>query len=114
MLRLAQDNPTWGCRRIQGELTGLGYRLAASTTWAVLTKAGAGPAPRRAGPAWTEFLTTQAKGILCCDLLHVDTIRLTRIYVLFLIEVATRRVHLLDATTKTRPATGWHSKRATS
>ena len=57
--RLAWDNPTWGCRRIQGELTNLGYRLAASTIWAILTKAGVGPAPRRTGPTWTEFLTTQ-------------------------------------------------------
>jgi hypothetical protein len=75
VLRLARDNPTWGCRRIQGELAGLGYRLAPSTIWAILTKAGAGPAPRRAGPTWTEFLTVQAKGILACDFLHVDTIK---------------------------------------
>jgi putative transposase len=100
VLRLARDNPNWGCRRIQGEPAGVGYRLAASTIWAILTKAGVGPVPRRAGPTWTEFLTAQAKGILACDFLHVDTIGLTCIYVLFLIEVATRRVHLLGATTK--------------
>src|SRR4051812_39439980 len=53
VLRLARDNPSWGCRRIQGELAGLGYRLAPSTIWAILTKAGVGPVPRRAGPTWT-------------------------------------------------------------
>jgi putative transposase len=110
VLRLARDNPTWGCRRIQGELAGLGYRLAPSTIWAILTKAGVGPAPRRAGPTWTEFLTAQAKGILACDFLHVDTIGLTRIYVLFLIEVASRRVHLLGATTN--PSGQWVAQQA--
>src|SRR2546430_406801 len=110
VLRLARDNPTWGCRRIQGELASLGYRLAPSTIWAILTKAGAGPAPRRAGPTWTEFLTAQAKGILACDFLHVDTIGLTRVYVLFLIEVATRRVHVLGATTN--PSGQWVAQQA--
>jgi len=67
VLRLARENPTWGCRRIQGELAGLGHRIAASTVWAILTTAGVDPAPRRAGPTWTQFLTTQATGILACD-----------------------------------------------
>ncbi|MEE6263947.1 helix-turn-helix domain-containing protein [Plantactinospora sonchi] len=110
VLRLARDNPAWGCRRIQGELANLGYRLAASTVWAILTKASVGPAPRRAGPTWTEFLTAQAKGVLSCDFLHVDTIGLTRVYVLFLMETANRRVHLLGATTN--PTGEWVAQQA--
>src|SRR5918912_983280 len=110
VLRVAGDNPTWGCRRIQGELVGLGYRLAPSTIWTILTRAGAGPAPRRAGPTWTEFLTTPATGVLACDFLHVDTIGLVGIYVLFLMEVATRRVYLLGATTN--PTGAWVAQQA--
>jgi hypothetical protein len=94
VLRLARDNPTWGCRRIQGEVAGLGYRLGASTIWTILSKTGAGRASRRTGPTWTQFLTSRAKGVLAGDFLHVDAVGLTRVYVLFLMEVATRRVHV--------------------
>src|SRR5437763_3789257 len=66
VLRLARENPTWGHRRIQGELVGLGYRGAASTVWSILTKAGVDPAPRRAGPTATQFMTAPAKGIFAC------------------------------------------------
>src|SRR4051812_32450934 len=99
VLRPARDNPTRGCRRSRGEPAGLGHRIAPSTIWAIRTEAGVGPAPRRAGPTPTEFLTAPANGILAGALLHADTIGPTRIYGLFPMEIATRRVHRLGATT---------------
>src|SRR4051812_27812768 len=88
----------------------IGTPQAASTVWSILTKAGVDPAPRRTGPTWTQFLSAQAKGILACDFLHVDTIGLTRIYVLFLMEIATRRVHILGVTT--HPNGQWVAQQA--
>jgi hypothetical protein len=73
-LRLAVENPTWGTRRIQGELIGLGYRVAARTVWKILNQAGVDPAPRRAGPTWRQFLTAHAHTILACDFFTVDTV----------------------------------------
>jgi putative transposase len=90
ILRLAAENPMWGYRRIHGELARLGYKLAPSTVWLLLKRAGIDPAPRRAGPTWRQFLSAQAKGILACDFFHVDTVLLQRLYVLFVIELATR------------------------
>ncbi|MEV4892996.1 hypothetical protein AB0K48_26800 [Nonomuraea sp. NPDC055795] len=74
MVRMARENPTWGHRRIQGELARLGYQVAASTVWEVLHAAGIDPAPRRgAGPTWRQFLTAQAHAIIACDFLVVET-----------------------------------------
>src|SRR4029453_11937458 len=85
VLRLATENPTWGHRRVHGELVGLGYRVAASTIWKILNCAGVDPAPRRAGPTWQQFLTAQAKAIIACDFFTIDTVFLKRIYVLFFV-----------------------------
>ncbi|MGH3082744.1 MAG: integrase core domain-containing protein [Gaiellaceae bacterium] len=99
VVRLARENPGWGYRRIQGELAGLGIKLAASTVWTILKEVGIEPAPKRLEQSWGEFLRQQAASILECDFLTVDTLFLKRFYVLFFIELATRRVHLAGITT---------------
>jgi putative transposase len=99
VVRMARENPGWRYRRIQGELVGLGIPLAASTVWEIPREAGIEPAPRRLELSWTEFLRQQAASIVECDFLTVDTIFLKRLYVLFFIELASRRVHLAGITT---------------
>jgi putative transposase len=94
VLRLAWENPLWGHRRIQGELLKLGIAVAPSTVWEILHAAGIDPAPRHLGPSWRQFLHAQAAGILAVDFLHVDTVLLSRLYVLIFIEHGTRRMHL--------------------
>ena len=69
---------------MQGELVKIGHPIAASTVWQILHAAGIDPAPRRTGPTWKQFLTTQARGILAVDFVHVDTVLLRRIYALIL------------------------------
>jgi putative transposase len=94
VVRLAKENPPWGYRRIHGELTKLGVRVAPSTIWEILRAAGIDPAPRRSGPTWRQFMHSQAAGILAVDFFHVDTVLLKRLYVLVFIEHGTRRMHL--------------------
>lgn len=110
ILRFARENPTWGYRRIHGELARLGITIAASTVWAILKQAGIDPAPGRASESWAAFLRTQAAGILACDFFTVETVMLRRYYVLFFIELDTRRVHLAGVTN--HPTGAWTTQAA--
>lgn len=110
MLRLAEENPRWGCRRIQGELARLGHQVGASTVWQILTAADTGPASRRSGPTWREFLAAQADGIIACDFVHIDLAGLRRVYALVLPGHGTRRLHLAGVTAY--PTAPWTVRQA--
>jgi transposase InsO family protein len=110
VLRLAKENPRWGYRRIAGEVSKLGFELSASTVRRLLGAADLGPAPRRTGPTWREFLRQQAASIVACDFFTVETAFLRRYYVLFFIELQSRRVHLAGCSAN--PGGGWVAQQA--
>ena len=110
VLRLARKNPSWGYRRLHGELLVLGIKVAASTVWKMLKEAGINPAPERACSTWADFLRSQAEALLACDFLETVTLTGARLYVLAVIEHANRRVRVLGATA--HPTAAWVAQAA--
>jgi putative transposase len=110
VLRLARENPRWGYPRIAGELLKLGLRVSPSSVRRILLAAGLDPAPRRIGPTWSQFLRQQAASIIACDFFTVETLTLRRYYILFFVELESRRVHLAGCTTN--PTSAWVTQQA--
>jgi putative transposase len=110
VLRLARENPRWGYQRIVGELLKLGFSISASTVRRLLARAGLEPAPRRPQLSWRAFLRQQAASVLACDFFTVETVALRRLYVLFFLEVGSRRVHLAGCTAN--PTGSWVTEQA--
>ena len=110
IVRLARENPRWGYQRIKGELQRLGMRVSATAIRSTLRRHGLEPAPRRAGSSWPAFLRQQAAGIVACDFFTTETVWLRRLYVLFFIELDTRRVHLAGVTAN--PNGAWVTQQA--
>jgi putative transposase len=110
ILRLADENPRWGYKRIVGELKGLGVHVSATSVRKVLLEAGLQPAPQRTQSSWRAFLRAHASSMLACDFLTVETALLQRIYVLFFISLATRRIEYVACTPN--PDGGWVAQQA--
>ena len=110
MLRLARENPLWGYVRIRGELLKLGHRVSTTSIRNMLRRHHIPPAPRRAGLTWRRFLQAHGKAILACDYFTVDTVFLKRLYVLFFLELASRRI--VFTACGEHPGGGWAVQQA--
>jgi putative transposase len=117
-LRLVRENPSWGYRRVHGELLVLGVRVAASTVWEILKEAGIDPAPERSCSTWADVLRSQADALLAADFIETLTLTGARMYVLAVIEHTSRRIRILGATAhptacwwpRSRETSSWTSK----
>jgi putative transposase len=112
ILRLAHENPRWGYSRIHGELTKLGFRIGRSTVRDILKRRHVPPAPERGrrGSTWRQFLARHRHQIVACDFFTVETLFLRTMYVLFFIELGTRKVHLAGCTAY--PTAAWVTQQA--
>jgi putative transposase len=110
VLRMAREHPRWGCMRSCGELRKLGIQVGATTIRTLLRRHGLGPAPRRTGPSWAQFLRAQAAGIVACDFFTVETIRLKTLHVLFFIHLSSRGVVVAGVTAN--PDSAWVTQQA--
>jgi transposase len=109
-LRLARENSSWGYRRVHGELLTLGITVAPSTVWQMLREAGIDPAPDRAATIWAGFLRSQAEALLAADFIETVTLTGARMYILAVIEHASRRIRILGATA--HPTAAWVTQAA--
>jgi putative transposase len=110
VLGLARENPRWGYERIVGELAGVGVRVSATTVAKILRHAGVSLAGARAQLSWRDFLRAYADSIIACDFFTVETLWLGRLYVLFFLELGSRRVHFAGCTAN--PDGSWTAQQA--
>lgn len=110
VLRLANENPSWGYRRVHGERLVLGVKVAASTVWEILKEAGIDPARQRSSSTWADFLCSQADALLACDFFETATLSGARLYVFAVIEHTNRRIRILGATA--HPTASWVAQAA--
>ena len=110
ILRMAKDNPRWGCVRVRGELLKLGHVVSATAIRKLLRRNRIGPSPLRSRQTWKAFLRAQASAIVLTDFLSVDTVLLKRLYILLYMELATRRVIWFAVTD--RPDAQWVTQQA--
>lgn len=110
VLRLAREHSGWGYRRVHGELLVLGIKVAPSTVWEILREAGIDPAPERAGTTWADFLRSQARALLAADFIETVTLTGARMYILAVIEHASRRIRVIGVTA--HPTAAWVTQAA--